>query len=774
MPSKYRNVSGIFVRLSAAPTPVATTNVAAAVASSATFGGAAASGLFAPSSSVILDCGEGTYGQLFRRFGPGPSSGGASTSEARPPSLARAEVDDCTGGGSGGHDGDSLGFPSVDAALLSVGAVWISHMHADHHLGLPRIIAKRGAAVVAAAAMTASSPSGSPAAAAAATPSRYRPLLICGPSRLFDWLTEYSALDPSLTGHWRFVDAEHFKLVPGGLAEPAVPAVAAAASSLPAASPAGSPATTPVTSTTAVMEVEGQADHTSGHDGDGDVGIDGHHVKRMKLSSPLTDDDAASAAAIGGSVGGAAVGVGATGDDLAVASSATLGVANHDDDDVVCTLPQVNTAEDNGGNGSSFRGSGGGRGPVAARLYAVHIPAACGDDHLWGNSSGGNCSSPNSTLSATPATTLASHAFISSVFGALGVVALRCVQVVHCPKAYALRLDVASIARDAVASPALASTPWSLVYSGDTRPCDAVVRLGRLGAITTTTTTTSSTSSVGSGGGFELAPSPLAVSLARSLGRLRTSPSLATPSGLEAEVVVVAAPAPILPSSSGGRSGGARGCTLLIHEATFDDTEDGRIEAAAKRHSTVGEALGVAAAMRARHTLLTHFSARYPKLPTLLGHHQEGHQSSGGGQDLALPLLLPPVAQAQAPAHHQSGGDGVGSVVPKGFFRGGGAIDTTAAGAAAAAAVIGHFTGGCGGGGGVVSTYGASGVAGGMHGGEGCVTPTVFVAYDLMTVRPADFVQLPSLLPVLHALFKEDDEPDAVAEAAGLLGAPTD
>jgi len=54
---------------------------------------------------------------------------------------------------------------------------------------------------------------------------------------------------------------------------------------------------------------------------------------------------------------------------------------------------------------------------------------------------------------------------------------------------------------------------------------------------------------------------------------------------------------------------------VLIHEATFDDGMEG--DAIAKRHSTIGEALGVAHAMKAKNVILTHFSQRYQKLPTL-------------------------------------------------------------------------------------------------------------------------------------------------------------
>ena len=53
--------------------------------------------------------------------------------------------------------------------------------------------------------------------------------------------------------------------------------------------------------------------------------------------------------------------------------------------------------------------------------------------------------------------------------------------------------------------------------------------------------------------------------------------------------------------------------TVLIHEATFDDELQG--EAMAKKHSTISEAVAVGVAMRAKRTLLTHFSQRYAKLP---------------------------------------------------------------------------------------------------------------------------------------------------------------
>jgi ribonuclease Z len=53
--------------------------------------------------------------------------------------------------------------------------------------------------------------------------------------------------------------------------------------------------------------------------------------------------------------------------------------------------------------------------------------------------------------------------------------------------------------------------------------------------------------------------------------------------------------------------------TLLIHESTMAD--DQAEMAAAKMHSTVGQAIDIGRRMKARNVLLTHFSARYPNIP---------------------------------------------------------------------------------------------------------------------------------------------------------------
>ncbi|GIM10126.1 hypothetical protein Vretimale_13897 [Volvox reticuliferus] len=55
------------------------------------------------------------------------------------------------------------------------------------------------------------------------------------------------------------------------------------------------------------------------------------------------------------------------------------------------------------------------------------------------------------------------------------------------------------------------------------------------------------------------------------------------------------------------------GATLLIHEATFEPCLES--QARTKRHCTSAEAAGVADAMGAYRTVLTHFSQRYPRIP---------------------------------------------------------------------------------------------------------------------------------------------------------------
>lgn len=102
-PSKYRNVSSIFVNLFA-------------------------------KGSMLLDCGEGTLGQLKRRFG----------------------------------------VEGADIAVKALRCIWISHIHADHHTGLARVLALRCQLL---------------------KDAPHEPLLVIGPRQLKRYLDAYSRLE---------------------------------------------------------------------------------------------------------------------------------------------------------------------------------------------------------------------------------------------------------------------------------------------------------------------------------------------------------------------------------------------------------------------------------------------------------------------------------------------------------------------------------------------------------------------------------------------------
>ena len=59
-----------------------------------------------------------------------------------------------------------------------------------------------------------------------------------------------------------------------------------------------------------------------------------------------------------------------------------------------------------------------------------------------------------------------------------------------------------------------------------------------------------------------------------------------------------------------------KGATVLIHEATMGDDQTAMAEK--KAHSTIGQAVDAGKRMGARHTILTHFSSRYPNMPSYL------------------------------------------------------------------------------------------------------------------------------------------------------------
>ncbi|RHZ49596.1 hypothetical protein Glove_519g75 [Diversispora epigaea] len=110
---------------------------------------------------------------------------------------------------------------------------------------------------------------------------------------------------------------------------------------------------------------------------------------------------------------------------------------------------------------------------------------------------------------------------VQSLKNSIGLKNIASVEVIHCPSSFGISFEHLD--------------GWKVVYSGDTRPCDNLVNVGK-------------------------------------------------------------------------------NATLLIHEATFEN--DLIEEALNKKHSTADEAVQIGVRMKAHYTLLTHFSQRYPKVPT--------------------------------------------------------------------------------------------------------------------------------------------------------------
>jgi ribonuclease Z len=120
VPCKHRNVSGIYVRME-------------------------------NGNSMLLDIGEGTIGQLLR---------------AKQQQMHRG-----------------IGEESLATVLKNIKAVWISHPHADHHLGIIRLLEERKRLV-----------------------SDSDPIVLIAPPNLLYFLKEYELIEPRVVGSYTFLD----------------------------------------------------------------------------------------------------------------------------------------------------------------------------------------------------------------------------------------------------------------------------------------------------------------------------------------------------------------------------------------------------------------------------------------------------------------------------------------------------------------------------------------------------------------------------------------
>ncbi|KAF3929547.1 hypothetical protein ABW19_dt0204906 [Dactylella cylindrospora] len=158
-------------------------------------------------------------------------------------------------------------------------------------------------------------------------------------------------------------------------------------------------------------------------------------------------------------------------------------------------------------------------------------------------------------------------------------------------------------------------------------------------------------------------------------------------------------------------------CTVLVHEATFDDQL--HKEAVAKRHCTTSEAIQAGYNMGAKNLLLTHFSQRYPKLPKLR------KPSSNGNQD-EQPLCDPFMEVPEGKEVDYSGPmDGV--TVP-GHDNMGPEISKPA----------------------------------------GSDSMNIGFGFDMMRVKVKDFWKLERYIPALESLFKEEEKLDPGEGAEGV------
>lgn len=200
LPSKYRNVTGMLVRLSPTDPACPTAGAAGVVGVSDSAeareglcggdgsgsgggsggggggGGAEAEGdnaaAFGGGGSILLDAGEGSMGQLWRMYGDSSSSSGGG------------EGDACHGRGGGGAGDKNAG---VQQMLRNLSAVWISHPHADHHLGLVRILSERNKLLSGGGGGGAAGSGGAPGGVSGGE-ARLPKLLLMAPSPVAAWL----------------------------------------------------------------------------------------------------------------------------------------------------------------------------------------------------------------------------------------------------------------------------------------------------------------------------------------------------------------------------------------------------------------------------------------------------------------------------------------------------------------------------------------------------------------------------------------------------------
>lgn len=207
VPSKYRNVSGIWVNVSpeqgSSSSPSSSsvemgeagveglicekaasveTNItpeqdgAVEVGASAGFPKEASSG-----GSILLDAGEGTLGQMWRIFGESADVARMPKHDRDEPPESDAAAELSPGRRRSLSSAGALNI-GAEKALRDLSAVWISHPHADHHLGLVRILSERNKL------LRGDARAGVTVGKSASMDARHPNLLLMGPAPVAAWL----------------------------------------------------------------------------------------------------------------------------------------------------------------------------------------------------------------------------------------------------------------------------------------------------------------------------------------------------------------------------------------------------------------------------------------------------------------------------------------------------------------------------------------------------------------------------------------------------------
>ncbi len=108
----------------------------------------------------------------------------------------------------------------VAQALAGLTLVWVSHMHPDHHLGLPRLLLERAAIAQVCACVCGMCDCVVKTARVALTGVGLRccahqrrtlePVIVVGPEALYHWLCELTQLHAELRTAFRFYDSSLF------------------------------------------------------------------------------------------------------------------------------------------------------------------------------------------------------------------------------------------------------------------------------------------------------------------------------------------------------------------------------------------------------------------------------------------------------------------------------------------------------------------------------------------------------------------------------------